>query len=290
MTRRLRRALLLTGGIALALYASLVLAMFVMQRSLMYFPDHRFFQPDTPGVAIQVVRLATGDGERLVAWYLPPRDGKPIFLHLNGNGGGLYVQEGRWRRMADEGVGFLGIAWRGYGGSTGHPTEEGLIQDAEAGYAFLASRFPSDRIVIQGYSLGTGPAVQLAARHPARALILEAPYTSAMEVAERRYPLLPVSLLMEDRLMSRNWIGRVHMPVLIVHGERDHTIPFDMGQTLFRLANPPKRFVAMPESDHNTLVRDGLYLHVWRFLGLSDAPAAKIAVPAEPVAPRPRRL
>jgi fermentation-respiration switch protein FrsA (DUF1100 family) len=264
----MRRLAVRAVAVVLGLYLAVVGAMFFAQRELQYRPDPRFTLPEVQGVPIQVVRLTTSDGERLVAWYLPPLGERPVILHLNGNAGALVTQDGRWRRIARAGVGFLAVAWRGYAGSSGHPTEAGLIRDAEAGYDFLASRYAPERIVIHGYSLGSGVAVRLAAERPARALVLEAPYTSAMELAEREYPMLPVSFLMLDRFMSRDLIGQVHAPVLIVHGDHDSVIPFDMGQTLYRLANAPKRFVPMPGSDHNTLVRDGLYDHVWPFLGV----------------------
>jgi fermentation-respiration switch protein FrsA (DUF1100 family) len=264
-------ALAVAGG-----YLLIVLAMFAYQRQLLYRPDPAFVQPRIDALPIQVVRLSTPDGEHLVAWYLPPADGKPVILHLNGNAGGLINQRWRWRRIARAGVGFLAVAYRGYAGSTGHPTEAGLLEDARTGYDFLSSRFPAERIVIHGYSLGSGPAIRLAVERQARALVLEAPYTSILEVAEVDYPWLPVPLMLQDRFMSRDWIGKVRIPVLIVHGDRDSVVPFRMGQALYALAHPPKRFVRMAGSEHNTLVRDGLYDHVWAFLGVTppaDAPS-----------------
>jgi fermentation-respiration switch protein FrsA (DUF1100 family) len=276
------RILLTLGLVAIGVYVAIVAVMFVYQRDLLYRPDPRLIQPHVDELPIRVVRLTTPDGERLVAWYLPPQEGSPVILHLNGNAGGLASQQWRWRRIARAGVGFLAVAYRGYGGSSGHPSEAGLLQDARTGYDFLASRFAPQSIVIHGYSLGSGPAVRLAVERPARALVLEAPYTSAMEVAELEYPWLPVSLLMQDRFMSRDWIGKVHIPVLIVHGDRDSVIPFRMGQELYALANRPKLFVRMAGSDHNTLVRDGLYDHVWPFLGVRPPAAADQAVAKTP--------
>lgn len=260
------------------LYLSVVAVAWFNQRSLQYFPDPRPLAPDADGPPIQVVHLVTRDGERLVAWHLPPRDGRPILLHLNGNGGGLATQRGRWRRIADAGVGFFAVAYRGYAGSTGNPTESGLHEDARAAYAWVAARYRSQDIVIHGYSLGSGLAVPLAAKYPARALVLEAPFSSAVDVADWRAPWLPTRLLFSDRYLSTEWIGKVRMPVLVVHGDADTVIPFRFGQRLYAMANQPKQFVRMAGSDHNTLVRDGLYPHVWRFLGVT--PDANIA-PAE---------
>ena len=292
MTRTSRQAMpalvrvpMLLALAAAGVYLAVVGAMYVYQRDLLYRADPGMVQPHIDQLPIQVVRLSTPDGERLVAWYLPPQGGRPIILHLNGNAGGLVTQQGRWRRIAQAGVGFLAVAYRGYAGSSGHPTEAGLLEDARTGYDFLASRYPPQSIVIHGYSLGSGPAIRLAVERPARALVLEAPYTSAMEVAELDYPWLPVSLLMQDRFMSRDWIGKVRMPLLIVHGDRDSVIPFAMGRQLYAMANPPKQFVRMPGSDHNTLVRDGLYDHVWPFLGLRpeslSSPSSVVKTPPD---------
>lgn len=243
-----------------------VAAVWLFQRSLMYFPDPRPMPPDVDGPPIQVVRIETADHERLVGWFLPPRADQPVILQFNGNGGGLAVQRGRWRRIADHGAGFLAIGYRGYAGSTGHPTEPGLRLDARAAYGWLAARYPPERIVIHGYSLGSGVAVQLATEQPARALVLEAPYTSFADVARARFGASVPTALLRDRYASIDKIDRIHMPLLVVHGDRDSVIPYRLGRRLYDAASGPKRFVTLRGSDHNTLVRDGLYPHVWAFL------------------------
>ena len=266
-------------AVVLVLYLALIAAAAVFQRQLMYHPDPALVAPNVPGLAIQDVRLTTADGEHLVAWYLPPTPDKPLILYFDGNGGVLSRQTDRWRAIAHAGVGFLAVGYRGYSGSTGHPTEEGLHADARAAYAWVAARFPARDIVIQGHSLGSGVAVRLAAERPARALILESPFTSTVDVAERWAPLAPVRLLMQDRYQSSDWIGRVRCPVLVVHGDRDGVIDFTFGRRLFDLAEPPKTFVRMPGGGHDDLVGRGLYDHVWAFLGVAreagtaDAPA-----------------
>lgn len=272
------RFLLSVMGVALALYLGLVAFAYADQRKLLYQPDPTFIAPPADGPPIQVIRLTAQDGTKLIAWYLPPRGDNPVVLHFNGNAQGLAFQKWRWKRFADAGVGFFAVGYRGYSGSEGHPSEQGLIQDSNAAYDWVAARYPAQRIVIHGYSLGSGLAVRLAAQRPARALILEAPYTSTTDVAAARLPWLPVRWLMKDRFQSTDWIGKVHIPLLIVHGARDSVIPFRFGQRLFSLANQPKQFVAMPGSDHNTLVRDGLYHYVWAFLGVKDPEKA----PARP--------
>jgi fermentation-respiration switch protein FrsA (DUF1100 family) len=260
-------------GVA-GLYLLAVVTACTLQRSMLYHPDAQLLAPGPAGPAAQVLRLVTSDAQHLVAWYVPATSGKPTLLYFGGNGDSLSGDQDRLRQIAAEGVGVLDVAYRGYSGSSGQPTEAGLHRDAEAGYAWLAARVPTQQIVIAGHSLGTGVAVRLAAGRPARALVLESPFTSAEAVAEHMLPWAPVSLMMQDRFESDRWIGQVRMPVLIVHGDHDGTIPFAQGQALFALANQPKRFVRIPGGGHDDLPEHGLYAQVWRFLGLPPAPSA----------------
>ena len=265
---RLRRVATVAAAVAAGLFVAVLGVMFFTQRSMMYFADPTYVQPAIAEVAIQELKLKSPDGETLIAWYLPPQPGKPVILHFFGNGAGLAVEEWRWRRIAKAGAGFLAVAYRGYSGSTGHPTETGLHIDARTGYDWLAQRHPASDLVLYGHSLGSGVAVRLAAERPCRALILESPFSAAVDLAAEQYPLLPVGLLMRDQFVSRRWIKQVHAPVLIIHGDHDSVIPFEHGRRLYREANSPKTFVRMIGGDHNTLTRDGAYDLVWQFLGV----------------------
>ena len=122
--------------------------------------------------------------------------------------------------------------------------------------------------MLHGLSLGTGVATTLATKVNARALILEAPYTAIVDVAAERYWFFPVHQLMWDRYITRERIANIKMPLLIVHGTRDTVIPFAHAKRLYERAKRPKKLIPMPGSDHNTLVRDGLYPHIWRYLGI----------------------
>lgn len=263
------RAAVATLGVSVGLYGLVVGAAWAMQDRLLYQPDPVLRAPEVAGPPIQVVHLVSSDGVKLVGWYLPPRGGNPVVLHFNGNAQGLAFQKWRWKRFGEAGVGFFAIAYRGYSGSEGRPSEEGLARDAEAAWAWLSARHPPERIVIHGYSLGSGVAVRLAVEHPSRALVLEAPYTSTADVAKAHFPWLPVDSLMRDRYPSIDRIGKVRVPILIVHGERDSVIPVRLGRSLYAAARQPKTFVGMQDSNHNTLVRDGLYEdHIWPFLSV----------------------
>lgn len=260
------RSLTLVGVIS-AMIALPLVALSSCANSLIYHPHAEEVAPNFPET--QAVRIATEDGETLVAWHRAPQGGQPIFLFFDGNGGRPQIWSGRWRRIAESGAGFLAVYYRGYSGSTGRPSERGLHLDAAAGYDWLiANGYAPEDIVIHGFSLGSGPAVRLAAQRPARALVLEAPFTGVDDVAAAHFTPL-ARVLIRDSYRTRDWIGDVRMPVLIVHGDADTVIPFAQGERLYALANEPKRFVRMPGSDHATLVRDGVYQHIADFLATS---------------------
>lgn len=274
--RRLGVALGVLSAFAAALYLAAVAYLYINQRNILYTIRPVPAVRDTGGLPIREVTLRTPDGEILNAWYLPPQPGQPVFLFFHGQGGTL--DQGKWRyiRMHKQGAGFLAMSYRGYSGSTGHPTEDGLFTDGLAGYDWLKGQGhrPGD-IIIHGHSLGTGVATYVATKRDARVLILEAPFTATVDVASERYPFVPVSWLMKDQFRSRERIKDVHIPLLVIHGDHDSVVPFHHGQRLFAMANEPKVFVRMPGSEHNTLTRDGAYRHVWKFLGMKPVPGSE---------------
>ncbi len=271
--RLLRNAVFAVIAIAALLYIGVVGYLYVNQRTILYANPHIVEKPlnDLP---IQDVRIKTPDGETLQAWYEPPQKGRPVILFFHGQGGTLYMGRYRYRRMHDHGVGYLALAYRGYSQSTGTPTEKGLFADGLAAYDWLRAKgFRDQDIVLHGHSLGTGVATYVATQRPARALILEAPFTASSDVAQERYPYVPVALLMTDKFLNRERIRDIHMPLLIAHGDHDRVIPFAEGKALYDRAHAPKTFVTMTGGDHNTLTRDGVYTHYWRFLGVPPIPA-----------------
>ncbi|MGV3633461.1 MAG: alpha/beta hydrolase [Pseudorhodoplanes sp.] len=242
--------------VALVCYAGLVAVMYLAQRALMYFPyTVRIAPQDADFPQASEVELKAADGVRILAWTVPPKEGKPVILYLHGNGGSLAHRVSRFRRLIDDGTGLVALSYRGYGGSDGSPTEQGLIADARAAYDFARTTYPDSKIVVWGESLGSGVAVAIAGEKDVAAVILEAPFTSAADVAFSAYPFLPVSLLMKDQFRSDARIGRVKAPVLIMHGERDRVVPFRQGERLSAMANEPKRFVRFPEGGHEDLDR-----------------------------------
>jgi fermentation-respiration switch protein FrsA (DUF1100 family) len=250
-----------------AVYIALGALMYLAQRALMYFPDELQTPPARAGLPqAEELTLDTADGERVIAWHVPPRGDKPVVLYFHGNGGSLRHRVARFRALTENGIGLLALSYRGYGGSSGRPSEAGLIADAVAVYQYAVSRYAPERLALWGESLGGGVAIALAAEQRVGKLILEAPFTSAAEVGQRAYPIYPVRLLMHDQFRSDERIGKVKAPVLVMHGERDTVVPFDLGERLVGLVGGPKRFVRFPDGGHNDLDLFGATREALKFL------------------------
>ena len=245
-------------GLAVA-YVLVGVAGYFGQRKLMYFPDRARVQPAEVGLADVAERvLKTPDGARVVAWYGKARAGQPTLLYFHGNGGSLAIRAERIRRFMAEGWGVYMMTYRGYGGGTGNPTEVNNVADARLAYGALVLEGVSpSTIILYGESLGTGIATRIAIERSVAGLILDAPYTSIVDVAAQAYPFLPVRMFLTDRYETSKYIANVKVPLLILHGERDGVVPVAMGRELARLANEPKRLVVFPEGGHSNLYIDG---------------------------------
>ena len=177
------------------------------------------------------MNLATQPGEKLVAWYAPAQGDKPTILFFHGNAGEITGRSERFAYYQRAGYGVMFLSYRGYGESTGGPSETGLNHDADAAYDWLIKRnISAAKIILVGESLGTGVAVQLAARKPVAAMALEAPFTSTADVARLSYWWLPVGLLMKDQFRSIDYLKDIHVPLLFMHGTDDRLIPLQMGR------------------------------------------------------------
>jgi uncharacterized protein len=203
-------------------------------------------------LSAQDVSLTASDGTKLHAWWVPASDSKIATLHLHGNAGNITHRGLTARNIVAAGSGVLLLDYRGYGKSEGRPTERGFYQDAEAAYGYLiAHGYSAARIFIHGESLGTAVAAHLAESRGPAGLVLEAPFTSASAVAGRVVPVLGPLLVRGYDTLSR--IGRVRVPVLIVHGDRDEVIPYGFGKQLYDAANAPKSLWTVRGAMHNDL-------------------------------------
>jgi len=265
--RMFLRILKWAGMTAVAGYAGVCLLLYAEQRKLVFPP----LAMHTTAVAAgfpqaQEVVIPTSDGEKLVAWYVAPRGNKPLVLYFHGNGDTLSWRVDRDRDLVADGTGLLTVSYRGWEGSTGSASETGFHLDADAAYDFATARVSPDRIIVWGHSLGTGVAVRLAAERRVKALVLEAPYTSVADIAAMNYPYVPIRLLLTDQFHSDLRIGQVTAPVLVLHGERDDTIPIGFGERLYDLIQAPKQFVRFPEGGHIDLDDHGAMAAVREFV------------------------
>jgi hypothetical protein len=237
-----------------ALYLIALAALYLAQRKLLYFPNTVEVAPAALGLDARIVHLRTADGETLLAWYVAPAEDKPLILYFHGNGGGLDARADRFERLVATGNGLLALEYRGYAGSTGSPSETGLIADGEAAYAWaLGSGVAPDRVIAMGESLGSGVAVALAARRRVGALVLDSPYSSIADVAAAHYWMFPVRALILDAFHSDRRIANVAAPLLIVHGTADGVVPIRFGERLFASAQPPKEFLRVEGAGHLAL-------------------------------------
>jgi uncharacterized protein len=237
-----------------ALYAAVFVGLYVGQRKILFRCDAAEVDPATLGLAAEIVRLKTEDGESLLAWRIPPAPERPLILYFHGNAGGMDLRVERFRAMAKAGMGVLAIEYRGYASSTGRPSERGLKLDGEAAYAAaIASGVRPERIVAMGESLGSGVAVAIAARHKIGALVLDSPYSSIADVAAAAYWFVPVRALLRDPFRNDLLVAQVKAPTLMAHGTMDPVVPIRFGEKLFALANPPKTFWRVEGAGHLAL-------------------------------------
>jgi fermentation-respiration switch protein FrsA (DUF1100 family) len=214
--------------------------------------------------------LTTADSEEVIVWHVPAKPGRRVVLYFHGNGDYLAGFFGRFRQITAEGTGIVALSYRGYAGSSGQPSERGLLLDAAAAYDFTTARYAADKIVVWGFSLGSGVAVALAAEQPVGRIILESSFTSIVDVAASVFWFAPVRLLMRDQFRSDERIARVKAPLLVMHGGRDLTIAVAFSERLFELAKEPKQFVRFPEGGHNDLDYFGAAEVVRQFINAAN--------------------
>ncbi|PHS76859.1 MAG: alpha/beta hydrolase [Rhodospirillaceae bacterium] len=242
-------------------YCVLVVGMYLLQRNFLYHPDNFTPSPAESGVPdMAEIQITTEDGLNLLAWAQAPSiEGQPWVALFHGNAGTLGSRGHKAKVFLDAGFGVLLAEYRGFSGNPGAPTEAGLMMDARAALAYLANLGGSGQnLVLYGESLGTGVATAMAveaAGHgkPVRTVILEAPFTSTVDVGAGHYPFLPVSLLMKDRFDSLSRIKDISAPLFLVHGDQDWTVPQKLGRKLFAAANEPKVAKWMEGAGHNDL-------------------------------------
>ena len=236
----------------LVIYTSLLLLLFIFQRNLMYHPDENNYSDDKLEVDIKKVKINTSDGLDLLGWF-HKKDLKKFktIIYFHGNAGKLENRIHKLNHFKDMDVNFLIIAWRGFSGNDGKPSEESLYIDGNSAIKWLKNLGLSEKdIIIYGESLGTGVATEIAKNNNFAGLVLETPFTSMIEAAKNFYPYIPVRILLKDKYENDKKIKNINIPVFVMHGEADQIVPFWMGKKIYEMANQPKYSYFTEYDDH----------------------------------------
>jgi len=233
-------------------YFAILAYLYVRQADMIYMPDPVQTIPDGfEEKGYKQITVETEDSEKLVGWYKAPKQNGYVVIFFHGNGGAL---RGNWEYLnyvSNLTDGLLAIDYRGFGGSTGYPSVEGLNQDALAAFDYLIRQgISEDRIIIMGHSLGTGPAVYLASQKKAAALILLAGYSSILDIVQHRFPFYPSRYLLHENIDSMTYISSIRMPLFMMHGMQDTIIPYRFGRKLFEAAPEPKQMISPEHESH----------------------------------------
>jgi fermentation-respiration switch protein FrsA (DUF1100 family) len=213
--------------------------------------------PDDIGLAFESIMIPTRDGERIHGWYvprLPATESKGVLLFFHGNAGNISHRLDSIRIFNRLGLDVFIVDYRGYGESSGEPSEAGLYEDGEAAWAYLRTErnIAADRMVVFGRSLGAVVAARVASRHAPAGLIVESGLTSAVDMAKRLYPFLPARLLTRLEFPLLEFAREVHCPALVIHSRDDEIIPFDMGEAIFQALPTGDRTFLEIWGGHNT--------------------------------------
>ncbi len=239
----------------LTLWVIFILSGCRVDKSFIFFPDREIrATPANAGLSYEDLTLTTKDHVRINAWYVPHQEAKTTLLWLHGNGGNLSDRVRQIKRFHDRlQVNILMVDYREYGKSEGEASEEGTYLDAEAAFDYIAAFKNRGKVFVYGQSLGCAVAIELTLRRHANGLILEAPFLSVREMAKVHYGWLPVGGLITTEYNNAGKIGTVHVPLLILHGDQDETVPYTHGQRLFALANDKKQFYTIKGAGHNDI-------------------------------------
>ena len=255
----------------IVIYSSLLVILFIFQRNLMYHPQENNYFGDKLEVEIEKVNITTIDNINLLGWFHKKDLNKfKTIIYFHGNAGTLDNRIHKLNHFKDMDVNFLIIAWRGFSGNQGSPSEKGLYIDGQSAINWaLKQGVIEEDIILYGESLGTGIATELAQHKNFAGVILETPFTSMINAAKNFYPYIPVNLLLKDRFENFKKIKNINSPVLIMHGEQDTIVPFTMGKTIYQLANEPKYSYFTKHDDHMMVYDEPMIKTLKNFIKLN---------------------
>ena len=257
--------LLLVGVLV---YAGFGLMLFFMQSRMLYQPRPDYaVTPQDIGLSYTPLTLESADGEKIAAWYTPAEDAKWTVLYCHGNAGNISHRLHTLLLINELGANCLIVDYRGYGQSTGKPTEQGTLIDIKTGWNWLTNEqgVPADRIILFGRSLGGSIAAITAVEVKPAAVILESAFTSFVDAGRHYYPWLPVRLFARYDYNTIEAVKKADYPVFITHSPDDEVVPYKFGQQLFEAAPQPKLFQEL-QGTHNEGFYDNpqLYRDIWK--------------------------
>ena len=249
------------------LYFFVLVFLYFYQRNLLYLPNENNYSGDKISVKIEKVKIRTSDNIELFGWYHEKniKDYKTL-VYFHGNAGSLENRIHKLNHFQDMNINFLIIAWRGFSGNNGKPSEEGLYLDGNSAINWLIKEGVAEKnLILYGESLGTGVAIQLAQNRNFGGVILETPFTSMVDAAKIFYPYIPVNLLLKDKFENYKKVKNINSPILVMHGEIDQIVPFSMGKKIYEIANEPKYSYFTKYDNHMMKYDDKLVLALKSF-------------------------
>lgn len=241
-------------GLILLFGASFYLFYPKIENFFIFFPERSFdLTPKDLRLKYEDVYFHTGDGKGLHGWFFPLEGDFPVILFCHGNAGNISHRLDNIRLLLQQGLQVFIFDYRGYGKSSGRPSEKGLYKDGLAAYDYLIAKMhlPPNRIILFGRSLGAAVAIEVALKKNARSIIMESAFTSTKDMAKTMFLFNLFSYFLPANYNNLEKIAYVRIPKLIIHGESDEIVPFSMGQKLFAAAKSPKYFFKIEKAGHN---------------------------------------
>ena len=249
------------------IYFLVLVFLYFYQRSLLYHPNENNYSGDKISVDIEKVKIQTSDNIELLGWYHEKnlKDYKTL-VYFHGNAGSLENRIHKLNHFQDMNINFLIIAWRGFNGNKGKPSERGLYVDGKSAIDWLIKKGVDEKnLILYGESLGTGVATHLAQNKNYAGVILETPFTSMVDAAKNFYPYVPINLLLKDKFENFKKVKNINAPILVMHGEVDKIVPFSMGKKIYEIANNPKYSYFTKYDDHMMEYDENLVLALKSF-------------------------
>ena len=251
------------------IYISLLALIFIFQRSLMYFPvKEKISKSFYKNTKLKIIDISTSDGLILKSLYKKSETNiNKTILVFHGNAGHIGHRVSKFKPFMDKGYGLLLLEYRGYGENKGKPTKLGLYRDGKAAINYLINqKIKSKNIIVYGESLGTAIATKLSTNYSFNMTILEAPFTSVADVAQKRYWIFPAKYLVLDDFDNLGIIEKIKSPLLLLHGYKDYVINIAFGKKVFEAALKPKKALFVQNAGHNNLFEFNLVNKILNFL------------------------